>query len=217
MIANGGHRRRAPGQTGVASVSRPFFTAYRISRIMNSAEKHDQSTKALGALARDALEEVNGSAEKATSRLIALLKNDNLLLQQVVEAAVTDAVSHRVQHNIRNNRAAIVRSIDSQRSALTVDRERGKDRVVAFAEAISSCLLDMPLAGGKRLRDVGRLEVMDQIDRYEKMAGSMTHKARWLRLIAQSLPDGKQVGNIITEKRALELFEEARQSPETRS
>jgi hypothetical protein len=83
-----------------------------------------------------------------------------------------------------------------------------------LAEAISSCLLDMPLAGGKKLRDAGRAEIMAQIERYEKQAGNMAHKARWLRLVLQSLPEGKLVGKVITEKRALELFEEARNGKE---
>ena len=181
---------------------------------MNAEEKHAESTKALGALAREALEYVAGNTEKAIDRILRQLKNDKILLRQIVEAAVADAVTYRVQSNIRNQRYSIVATIDRQNAAAqTIDRERDKSRVIVLAEAISSCLLDMPLAGGKKLSDASHAEVMAQIDRYEKQSGNMMHKARWLRLIAQSVPTwppGKRVGSIITEKRALELFEEAR-------
>ena len=166
-----------------------------------AAEKYELSTKTLGALARDALEFVDGNTEKATARVLYQLEKDKKLFQQVIEAAVANAVYARVQGSVRNDRFTIERSID---------RQKDRNRVVALAEAISSCLLDMPLAGGKTLRDASRAEVTAQIDRYEKMAGTMTHRARWLRLVLQSVPDGKRVGSVMTEARTLELFEEAR-------
>jgi|SRR5882724_4986386 len=178
-----------------------------------AAEKHEASTTALGALVRAVLEEVEGNSAKAIQRVMFRLTNNPQLLKRIVEAAVNDAVYHRVQNTIHHNRTAIERSIDQKNAALTIDRERDKNRVVALAEAVSSCLLDMPLAGGKKLRDASHAEVMAQIDRYEKLSGNMAHKARWLRLIAQSVPTwppGKPVGKVITEQRALELFEEAR-------
>jgi len=175
-----------------------------------AAEKHESSTIALGALAREALEEVDGNTEKAVSRLLYQLKNNPQLLKKIIEAAVHDAVYHRVQYNIRHNRTSIERSIDRQNAAQTINRKRDKDRVVALAEVVSSTLLDMPIAGGKKLRDASRAEVVAQIERYEKQAGTMSHRARWLRLVLQSVPEGKRVGKVITEQRALELFEEAR-------
>jgi hypothetical protein len=175
-----------------------------------AAEKHEASTDALGALARTVLEEVEGNSEKAITRVLFKLNNNPQLLKRIVEAAVRDAVYHRVQHTIRQNRTAIERSIDRQKAAQAIDRERDKNRVVALAEAISSALLDMPIAGGKLLREASRAELTAQIERYEKQAGTMSHRARWLRLILQSMPEGKRVGKVITEQRALELFEEAR-------
>jgi hypothetical protein len=179
-----------------------------------AAEKHEVSTVTLGTLVRAVLEDVEGNTAKAIQRVLFKLNNNPQLLKQIIEAAVRDAVYHRVQGSVRHDRFSIVRAINQQNAAQTIDRERDKNRVVALAEAISSCLLDMPLAGGKKLRDAGRAEIMAQIERYEKQAGSMSHKARWLRLILQSVPDGKRVGKVITEQRALELFEEARNTTE---
>ena len=164
----------------------------------------------LGSLVRAALEEVDGNAEKAASRVYYQLKNDKPLLEKVIKVAIKLAILDRTHHTIGDRRKSIIRSIDIQQARL-----RDKDRVVALAEAISSCLLDMPMVGGRmRLRDASHADVMAQAERYEKMAGGMSHKARWLRMIAQSVPAGRHVGSVITEKRALELFNEAREPKE---
>ena len=181
---------------------------------MSAAEDHElSSTQTLGDLARQALAFTKGNTEKAVKRILRLLKNDEKLLESVIEAAVNDAVYHRVQSSIRHQRSVIERDIDRQNAAATIDRGRDKQRAELSGSIIASCLLDMPLAGGIKLRDAGHAEVMAQIERYEQLAGNMSHKARWLRLIAQSVPTwppGKRVGSLITEKRALELFEETR-------
>lgn len=167
----------------------------------------------LGELAREALKEAKGRTEVAANKLLFRLHADKALMRQVIMSALRIAIKQQIQTDTNHIRESIVTSINRQNAANTINREKDKSRVIVLAEAVSSCLLDMPLAGGKKLRDAGHAEVMAQIDRYEKLAGNMTHKARWLRLIAQSVPTwppGKRVGSIITEKRALELFEEAR-------
>jgi hypothetical protein len=177
---------------------------------VDAAENHQESTKFLGALVREALAEVDNNVEKAISRLLYQIRNDKQLLQQIIESAVHDAVQYRLQRSINHQRGAIVRHIEQQKmNAAIVDRGRDKGRVSALAAVISSALLDTPLRGGKLLRYADRHEVLAQIEAYEKNAQTMSHRARWLRLVLQSVPDGKYVGQVVSEKRALELFEAA--------
>lgn len=171
---------------------------------MTDTAKKIEPAITLGSLVRDALHEVDGNAEKAVSRVISQLKNDQKLLRKVVQAAIGLAVWERAQHTIRNNRKNLIGRV------ITANQQPSRANVIALAQGIRACLLDMPLAGGQRLRDSTREIVLAQVDRYEKQAGDMSHKARWLRLIAQSIPDGKLVGDVVSEKRAQELFEQTR-------
>lgn len=158
----------------------------------------------LGSLVRDALDDVDGNAEKAENRVVSLLKNDAKLLRKIVQAVIRLAVFNRTQQIVRNQRQNIIRHVT------TANRQPSRGNVIALAQGIRACLLDMPLAGGGRLRDSTREVVLAQVDRYEKQAGDMSHKARWLRLIAQSIPAGKLVGDVVSEERAVELFEQTR-------
>lgn len=162
----------------------------------------------LGSLVSDALQEVDGNTEKAINRVLSQLKHDPKLLRRVVQAAIGLAVFHRTQQQIRGQRGNIIRHV-------TANNQPSRANVVALAQGIRACLLDIPLAGGKRLRDSTREGVLEQVDRYEKQAGDMSHKARWLRLIAQSLPAGKLVGEVVSEERAVELFEQTRTKTDT--
>jgi hypothetical protein len=164
----------------------------------------------LGYLVREALDEVDGNVEKAASRVYYQLINDKALLKKLIEHTVKLAVAGRTASTNCDRRRSVIQAVERQNSK----PKDSKARVVALAQGISSCLLDMPLAGGLKLRNASAPELRQTIERYEKCAGNMMHKARWLRLILQSLPEGLHVGTIITEERAVELFEVAKQKQE---
>jgi hypothetical protein len=66
--------------------------------------------------------------------------------------------------------------------------------------------LDFQLASGVKLRDATRSQVEAQVQIYDLRSRDMRHKAKWLGLVAQSVPDGAIVGDIIDEAHANELF-----------
>ena len=158
-------------------------------------------TPSLANLVREALEELDGKRDKAVDRVFYKLKADQKLLRSVVTEAVMFAIAQSAQKGVLQQRHNILRRHEAAQS-------RGS--VVALAEGISNALLDFPLAGGTKLRDAKRGEVMEQVEIYETSAKSMSHKARWLRLIAQAVPDNKTVGSVMQEKRVQELFEESK-------
>jgi hypothetical protein len=159
----------------------------------------DDAPETLAQLARAALRKADGNTTTATATLTRRLLRSPAVLRTVIEAAVLDAVQYRVEAAMRTDRAQILRVTTSGRGA-----------VVALANGISRAILDMPLANGLRLRDALREQVIEQADRYAAIAEDTGHKARWLTLIGQSMPAKKTVGQVMTDERAAELYEEAR-------
>ena len=151
----------------------------------------------MGELAREALAMNGGDTDLAVAALVERLSNDSRLLRAIVRDAVKDAIVVRVEMAMRNTRAAILKTTTGGRGA-----------VVALASGISRALLDMPLANGLPLRNATRAQVLEQADRYAATAKDATHKAKWLQAIAQSVPDGKRVGDVMNDERAAELFRE---------
>jgi hypothetical protein len=90
---------------------------------------------------------------------------------------------------------------------LVKSKVTGAHRVVQLA---AGTLLMFPLPGGKRLGEASREEIASAAEFYERQAGDMATKGRWLRLIAQSVPGDQTVGDVLTDERLRELQEEAR-------
>lgn len=164
---------------------------------MGAITKHQDSPD-LRSLARDALTKSRGNTKRATDNLTLLLEEDKALLRAIVSDAIQIAAYYTVNHAMRHKRAAVVVSAEQSRSG-----------VVALASGISASLLDFPLAGGLRLRNATASEVAEQIDRYDAIGRDVRRKARWLRLIVQSVPPNKKVGDVISDDRAQELWNEA--------
>lgn len=162
---------------------------------MNTIAKVDLS---LRALARTALEQCGGNTAEATDAVAEILANDKRLARSVAAEAIALASYELVQHRMRDNRSAVVLSAN-----------RSRDGVAALANGIRAALLDFPLAGGMKLRDATPDEVTEQIDRYDAIGRDVSHKAKWLRLIVQSVPRNKLIGEVISDDRAQELWNEA--------
>jgi hypothetical protein len=73
-----------------------------------------------------------------------------------------------------------------------------------------SAFLDFWIGSGLRLRDAMRAQVAAKAADYGKRSADTGHKARWLTLIAQSIPEGKKVGAVLSEERVAELWQQTR-------
>ena len=146
-------------------------------------------------LVREALQELDGNVEKAISRIVYKLRADKGLLESVVAQAVRAGVKQTASNAQGNIRRVIVGT---------------RAGVMALGEGLTSCFLDFPLRGGLKLKDAKRSDLVDQIKIYEAQAKDSSHKAKWLNLVLQALPEGKAVGAVLHENRVKELFEESK-------
>lgn len=156
-----------------------------------------QEAPTLCSLARETLLAHDGDTAAATDALTARLQSNKPLLRSILASVIADAVNVRVEMEMRANRKAII---------ATADR---RNNVVALATGIANSLLDFPLANGVKLRAATRDEVFEQAGRYGTQARDMTRKAKWLSAIADRVPEGKVVGDVITDADAKALWEGA--------
>lgn len=166
---------------------------------MSALPKEDEKITLYG-LARSHLDDADGNLSVAIDSLTELLLRDRKLLKLLIEQVCREAIRSYTRVAQGNTRFAIIQSISS-----AARRAQGE----ALNRATMKLLLDYPLGGGKKLRDATRAEIIHSADVYEKIAQTNGQRAKWLRLIAQSVPDGKCVGDVISEDRAKELFEES--------
>lgn len=154
--------------------------------------------------ARKALTKANGDVRKATDILEHAVRSDrklrDLLTDPLISSACYDAV-RRVCHAER--RAVWKAPIEK----LVKGRLTGSARVVKLA---AGNLLMFSLPDGLKLGEATREDITEAANFYSKQAGDMAHKSRWLQLIAQSLPAGKKVREVLTDRRLRELQQEAK-------
>lgn len=167
--------------------------------MMGHVAKVEAATRvsALTQMVREAFEEREGDVEKTVNYMVTQLSNDKKLLRATIEAEVRMLVSDRVHRQIRQQNAAIVSAA-------------GRDSVVVLAGGLVRSFLDWRFSDGSKLRDADRAKVAEKAQEYQERADTNGHRASWLRLVAQHLPDGKIVGDVMTEDRLLELFNEAK-------
>jgi len=169
---------------------------------MSVSESIVQDTVTLSSLARDHLKECDGDVEAASAALYDELDGDKYLLSIIAEQAIREAVKSYVSLAHRNDRVAIIKSI--------------QPRVLDIAGAVkrleksnTRMILDFPLAGGIKLRDATKEQVQDQADMYGRTERDAAHKRVWLERIAKLLKPGQVVGKVINETKAIKLFEES--------
>lgn len=166
---------------------------------MNAVIKlHEDEEVSLRSIARQALRDNDGRTKEAIQTVVERLQADKRLMREVVAQAVVVAATELVNHHMHEERRAVM-----------VSAARARDGVMALANGIKFSILDFTLDGGVKLRDATPDQVNKSADRYESIGRDVGQKARWLRLIVKGVPQGKRVGEVVSEKRAQELFDEA--------
>ena len=155
--------------------------------------------------ARKAVKEAKGDQRLAVDILEAAVRKDQRLRDAILDPLLREACSTVVSREIRTERREVWTPTAPTRTE-SLGRS-GASRVVQLA---AGNLLMFPLPGGKKLAEATRAEIAEAAGFYDRQAGDMAHKARWLRLVAQSVPAAKTVGDVLTDKRLRELQEAAR-------
>lgn len=154
--------------------------------------------------ARAALDAAGGDVREATRALELSVRGNRRLRDELTDPLLATACYTAVTAQCRVERRKVWTPPVER---LVANRTTGSHRVVQLA---AGTLLMFPLPGGKKLGDATREEISEAAGFYEAQAGDMATKARWLRLVAQSVPGEKRAGEALTEKRLRELQEAAR-------
>lgn len=168
-----------------------------------AAKLKGQEEQTAREVAIDALAANGGDVLRATEWMIERVGKSRALYRSLMDPLVKTACYETIASVCRKNRSTIWNTQQP-----TAEEQRG--RVIALAGGTMSSLLDFPLPGGLPLRLAGRGDVAAAAEFYSRQSKDMNAKARWLQMIAQSIPDDKTVQEVMTDARLAELQEEAR-------
>lgn len=162
-------------------------------------------------VAKRALDDAGGNIDTAAAMFEKAIRASERLKELLTEPLITRACRDAVMHQMREHRRTIWMSQTAPvRAAPTPppqpDAKGQAERVVQLA---AGTLLMFPLPGGRYLGDATRAEIAEVAVMYSQRATDAGHKARWLQLIAQSVPEGKTVKEALTDARLRELQAEA--------
>lgn len=158
--------------------------------------------------ARRALDDAEGDVKAATAMLELAVAEPGPLRDALLEPLIAQACSAAIGREIAWRRRGIWTGQKSRHAGKSTPQEiqRQTSRVVSLA---AGTLLMFPLPGGKALGQATRTEIAAAAEFYGRQAADMGSKSRWLQLIAQSVPDGKTVSDVLSDKRLRELQREA--------
>jgi hypothetical protein len=156
--------------------------------------------------ARRALEDADGDVRTAAEMLERAVRMESPLRDALTDPLISGACWQAVSQQHRERRRQIWNTPKPVPVATAKQTAEQSARVVQLAAGTLSMF---PLPGGKRLSEATRSEVVAASDFYAQRASDAGHKARWLQLVAQSIPDGKKAGDVLTDERLAELQTEA--------
>lgn len=168
---------------------------------MSALKKHNKDPVAEAA--KQALDAANGDVQIATKAFEHTIRNERDLRDALVDPLIATACYDAIRKICHTERRQVWKPPVEK---LVPGKVTGSARVVQLA---AGNLLMFPLPGGKKLGEATRQEISDAAGFYSQQAGDMSHKARWLQLIAQSVPSDKTVGEVLTDNRLRELQREA--------
>jgi len=165
-----------------------------------AAKKQELDTIAI--VAAEALTKAKGDVVKATDIMIRRVEKDLTLYRLLMDPLVKSACYDAVRQQCRSDRRVIWLAKQPTPAA-------HQNGVVALAAGTRNTLLDFPLLGGLKLRDAMRGDVEKTAEFYGQQSTDMGVKAKWLTLIANSLPPKKRVGQVLTAERLEALKQRA--------
>jgi len=174
----------------------------REEMMMDTAHKVIEDVS-LRSLAREAMEKAKNDVRKAHPIFLAALKAQGKVYKELVDLLVERVCLDELHQVIRRDRATIWDRAEAAHTAASAER------VAALAR---SNLMSFVLPNGKRLASATRAECMRYSEDYLKQGKTMCHMGRWMRLIGQSVSDGRTVQKVLSEERLHELREEAKEN-----
>lgn len=154
--------------------------------------------------AKIALDGASGDVQKATKAFEKTIRGDRALRDALLEPLIASACYDAIRKVSITERRSVWKPGGEK---IVKGKTHGSARVIQLA---AGNLLMFPLPGGKKLGDANRKEISAAASFYLGQSNDMGHKARWLQLIAQSVPANQKVSDVLTDKRLRELQREAK-------
>lgn len=165
--------------------------------------KRKTETDPVAEVAQQALQHTNGDVKAATAFLEDAVRKDFRLREALTEPLIAQACYDAIRKQSGAERRGVWKPPGEK---IVKGPTQNSARVVKLA---AGNLLMFPLPGGQKLGEATRADITKAADFYEKQSADMAGKARWLRLVAQSLTGKKSVSQVLSDERLRELQTEA--------
>ena len=171
--------------------------------------------------AQKALERSKGDVDNASALLEREAKKDKNLYDGLVSNFLGRACREAILAVVRYEwRPASWNSDHKAHNALIVPAplKRGEQapdpkasNIIALADLNMRNLMEfhLPIPGSPLLKSATKEQVMQAAHRYLSNGYSFLAKGKWLELVAGKVPEGKLVGEVLTEKKLADLRDEA--------
>lgn len=169
-----------------------------------SAARKLKERDVIAEAAKAAYDSAGGDLKAAVVALEARVRKERSLYDALTDPLIAQACYDAVRKACHTDRQSVWKEPGTK---IVKGKTQNSARIVHLA---AGNLLMFPLPGGKKLGEATRSEISSAANFYEKQSGDMAVKARWLRLVAQSLPSGQTVKDVLTDKRLRELQTEAK-------
>jgi hypothetical protein len=167
-------------------------------------QEADDMAALIAEAARRAVKEGGGDPRSATDILEAAVRKDQRLRDAIMAPLVRQACYSVVSAEIRRERSTVWNSTPKER----VERI-GRSQTQRVIQLAAGTLLMFPLPGGVKLGEATRVQIAEAATFYGRQASDMSDKARWLRLVAERVPEGKTAGQVFTDQALRDLQAEA--------
>lgn len=179
------------------NVEMPVGLKGRVAKLGTRESAIEPTPPSLASLARAALDEAEEDVKLATELLIEKLEDP--AIRRAVSVDALRMASRSVISSTRTNERDRIERLERQR------RDHGA-AIRAEAATLNACLMDFPLPHGGTLRQADRPKIELAVSHYEKTAATSIRRAAWLKAVAAKLPEGKTVGDALTEADLQEAF-----------
>jgi hypothetical protein len=146
---------------------------------------------------RAAWERREGDVPGAADDLYKTLSRDRVVLTALLPRILRSWCKEQILHRMSELRASVT-AIDTAESS------------ARLRAVVAMTLFDFPLPGGKRLGDANRDEIAEAADQYARQAQTISHRARWLTVVAEKVGRHNRADAALTLAALEQLLEETR-------
>lgn len=166
-------------------------------------------------LIQKAFDDADGDRQAAAAAIAEPLLNGNAMHDHIIAVGARTVIGNLICSD--RNRAFTGRpdaDVTKPRSFMqppsAASMEVHRRRLAGRAVAEVRMLLDSPLSSGKKLARANRTDLLAEANVYEPQARDMMAKVNFYRLVAEQVPNGKIVVDVLTNEALTAILAQAR-------